>query len=427
MSARSAWLILTLAWLAPGVAVTMDAPAPLTLREALRLGLARNPELETMRRQLEVAAGKLRTALTRPYNPELDAGITTDKGLSDEGQKELELGISQQLETGGKRRHRVGTARLELEQARLGAEDRARILSSEIALAFYRTYFLQRRLSLNEEAVGIARSVERIAKGRAELGDLPSVEVSLAEVSREKRAAEAVGLEADLASARVTLESLLGLPETTASSVTADWSPAAQAPPEQELLDAATRSRPDLRQRELAVRVAEEQLALQKAGRHPDVKAGLFYSRGTDVIDAQASLPPLTDRDELVTLRLNVGLPIVNRNQGEILAAKASVGVARSQLESLRLEVRRQVRDARERGLRAAQRCRLYSERVVPVSARNVEVAERAYRTGLADTLQILKAQDDLIDVRQRLLEALWDHEQARIALDTATGHPPAP
>lgn len=403
-------------------AVRAESLEPVTLNLAQAEARVHNRELETIRRAIDVALGERKIARTRPYNPELEASVTSDKTFDGEGEKELELGLSQVFETGGKRGFRTRIADIGLERARLAFLDKQRTLAGDVALAFYKALYFQDRLALNEQALALASEIHSVARRRLAAGDIAELDARLALAAREKRAAEAAAIAADLTAARVALVTLMGTPARPVAAVSGTWSLHTTWPSESALLTEALDSRADLRRIRLDVDVAQGEEKLARAGRSPDVRLGVAYSKDRGVFDEQSGVPRLIDSDRLLTLRASVPLPIVNRKTGEIEKARALQQEALSAAESLAQEVQRQTLEARRRLSQAAERHRIYRDRLLPVALENLELNRTAYQAGQLELLVVLKAQDDLNEARFGQLEAAWDYQQAQIALETSVG-----
>lgn len=396
--------------------------APVTLDAAQAEARDRNPELEALLRAIDVARGDRRIAGTRAYNPEIEISSQSDKLFDAEGEKDFEVAVSQEIETGGKRRLRTVIADVGLERARLAYLDRRRTVAGEVAIAFYRALYFQERLALNGQALALADEFLSVARQRLEAGDISELEASLALAAREKRAAEAAAIAADLAAARVALVTLMGAPARPISTVSGSWSLPSTASSESAMLATALSVRPDLKRQRLEVDTARGEERLARAGRSPDVKLGVAYSKDQGVFEEQSGVPQLVDSDRLLTLRVSLPLPIVNRKTGEIEKARASGQQALSSTEALAQEIQRQIMEARQRLSQAAERQRIYSERLLPVAAKNLELNRQAYRAGQLELLVVIKAQDDLNEARVGSLEAAWDYQQAKIALETSVG-----
>lgn len=98
-----------------------------------------------------------------------------------------------------------------------------------------------------------------------------------------------------------------------------------------QLLDSAYTHRPDLRQSEETILLNQENLSYQKALAIPDVTLGASYDkRGSYITNYNAAT-------------LSFDLPILNRNQGNIKAARAQVKSAEAQLQEHELEVSNQL------------------------------------------------------------------------------------
>jgi len=140
MRARSLGVVLVLGVVSVvfvGAAVA-QAPAPtsglgvrITLAEAVAGALASNRDLTVIRRDVEIARGKLRQARRYPFNPELSVEGETGRaeGREERATKNVgggKVGLSQVIEVRGQRGFRVRGAEAELARAEWAVRDRER-------------------------------------------------------------------------------------------------------------------------------------------------------------------------------------------------------------------------------------------------------------------------------------------------------------
>jgi outer membrane protein TolC len=118
-------------------------------------------------------------------------------------------------------------------------------------------------------------------------------------------------------------------------------------------------------------------------------------------------------------------LPLLNRNQGHIAAARAEIRAAESSLAATEALIRAEVRAAAaEFELRRRQL--LESSRLLRAhAAESARIAQAAYREGGADLLRLLDAERVRLDTEMLYSRTLTEYRQSIAALETAMGVEP--
>ena len=160
---------------------------------------------------------------------------------------------------------------------------------------------------------------------------------------------------------------------------------------------------------------------LAKAERWEDWVVGFGYDRARQAVTGA----PSQSADQLLGLRLTVPLPVWNRNQGRIAEAGAREGQATSTVAALELTILSEIESAHRRVADFGRVAESYRAGVAPLSDRTVQVAQDAYRQGLANVTQVVQVQRQQTEVRAAYLEALAQQRRAAIDLEVATATSP--
>lgn len=378
-------------------------PASLTLQQALEEAEARSPAIIAARARVDAAEARIRQAGFRS-NPELSLEVENFLGTGDlsgfQG-TETTLAVNQRLDLGGRRRTRVAVAQADLiaEQLRL-AIARADLVQS-VREQFARAVTARERLRIATENEAIARELARVAAILVEEGREPPLRAIRARSAAAQAMAELEGARAEERASRGTLAALFGVtdpPEEVAGSLL-DLQPATINP-----------------ERSLEVRLAEaERLGAEaevgrevSAGRlDPAVGLGVRHVRETGDIGLVGGI--------------SMPLPIFDRNQGNIAAARSNVRAAEANLASVTASARVRARNAIINVEAAQARVEALERAAVPEAAEALRLAQLSYREGRATLLELLDAQNAyratqsaLVDAR--LAQALATAELGRVA-----------
>ena len=394
----AAGLVLVLA--APASA---QAPAGLTLTQAIERALAANPSVAAARLQRAVDAAGVEVARERP-NPEIGFEATNEIP-----RKAVVATVP--IELGGKRQARINVATAtvaagEAELARIIAEIR-----SDVRQVYFEVVAADRRVTFSDEILALTTRARDAAQARVQAGDVPQSDLTQPSLALALAIIDAAAARGDAASTRAELNALLGQPVGTPLTLADDLSTGAILPVA-DAIGQASRSNAELTaiDRRLEAQVAK--VALAKANRTPDVSAG-----GTLTYDAEPGIPDFTDgaargRSRCRSSR-RIRPPFSSKNRRSRAQGGTRAVVAQSRAPPPR---RRRAR-RRPRQLRGTQ-----SEVLPPLAIeaeRQAQVAYSAGQTGLVALVQSLRTAHE---TRQRGLQAAQDYQRALGDIERAMG-----
>ena len=119
---------------------------------------------------------------------------------------------------------------------------------------------------------------------------------------------------------------------------------------------------------------------------------------------------------------VGVQLPLLDQRSGPMAEAQAAIERSRIRLEGRQVELRQQILMAWKALDMARLRVEALSQGVLREAEAALRVAEAAYRFGERGILDVLDAQRVLRSVRADLLQARYQQQTARIALDQLSG-----
>ena len=404
-------------------ASSVRAEEPLTLADALRLAADRNPDLLAARADL-AAADAQRVAAAQLPNPTLSystAKIPTDgtsastdlgNGFYDRSYDTI-VAFNQLVEVGGKRgaRKRSAAEGYAASEARL--LDVERLLPAAVVRAYGAALVSRSAAALARESSESFQKTAALAAAREEAGQISKADRLQVEIASARFEADAVQADAGAAAAILALETILGLPAATSLPL-ADTlegiarDSAASPPPAAD--EVAIADRPDVRALESALRRAEADRDLQKAGRVPDPTFLAQYERE----------PP--DKTNTVGFGVSFPLPVFNRNRAGILAAEAAIVSARRDLAFGQFRARRDLLSARATLAAAEIRERRLAGEVLPKAEAVRETVSFAWERGAASLLELLEANRSANEARLAALSARADLAAARADLRAALG-----
>ncbi|MGI4834165.1 MAG: TolC family protein [Janthinobacterium lividum] len=260
-------------------------------------------------------------------------------------------------------------------------EDLVRTLRYQLRTTFYDIYYRQQTLRVYDTEIPQLRHTVGLYQGQYEKGNIALKEVIRLKAFLFTLETERVGLITDQANSQADLHILLRDSVSTFYKPVVDTrrlrdlSPTAYA--ETQLTDSALVRRADLLARRAEVQHQNLNLRLQRAVATPDLAIGYSYDRFGSYFDNYNSLT------------LGMAVPIFNRNQGNIRAAKAQISGAQAQLAQRQLTVRREVHEAYQVALRQDELYQNTNRDTTPFSTL-IDNIEKSYTKRLISVVEYL-------------------------------------
>ncbi|MBX3025128.1 TolC family protein [bacterium] len=411
---------------APGEGSPGAEEERLTLSDAIAECLANDPRIRAGVAMLQQARAELSTASLLP-NPSLDTGISLfplgEPFTVDHqgGPPQFDVGIAFPIDwlLFGKRAARIDTARAGVDVAAAELADLVRQRLAATAAAFYDVLEAQALLDLARQDQESLERLQRITETLVRLGGAGTIENDRVRVSLLDSQREARRRAADLAIAKAALLAQIGRSTSARRlDVVGSLEVAAPLPPiaTERAFQLAQRYRPDVlaAQRRIAAAAAAARTAESEA--FPDVTPRFGYTR-----QFQSQAIGFPDVNAF-GVGVDLSLPVFDRNQGGIAAARAAQAQAESErratLVELRAEIEQAVRDHRFAYAAVTADAPLRIE-----AARNArDKIETAYRVGGRPLIDVLDAQRAFRDTQRLDVEDRAQYWQSLHRLNAAVG-----
>jgi outer membrane protein, heavy metal efflux system len=400
-------------------AVPSPGPQPqepagvLVLRQALALALLRNPELAST--AWEVRAGEARTLQAGLLpNPEVGvevenfAGSGEFKGFD---AAETTIALGQLIELGGKRLKRVRVAALERDLGAWDYEAMRLDVFTATTKAFVEVLSAQAQLALNEELVRLAEQVLSSVAARVQAGQVSPVEETRARValSTSRIALERAGRA--LVAARESLVATWGSTAPAFERVGGALEPIRPLPAAEHLVRRIDQN-PDIARWVAEMAQRQATVALEEARRIPNVTGagGLRYHSRTS--------------DTALIMQLTLPIPVFDRHQGALLAARYQLARAGEERRSAEVRVLTELAATYTELSSAYAEATTLQNDVLPGAQSAFEAFSEGYRQGKFGFLDVLDAQRTLFEARGQYLEALTAYHRAVADMERLIGEP---
>lgn len=291
-------------------------PATLTIQQAEDLFFKNNFLLLAQQYNIDRAGAQVVQAKLY-HNPEISADIIGYQGQNNiyfpKGQQNnLAVGLEQLILLGGKRKAQIALAKLDKQRAEAEFTDLSRNLQLQIWQSFFTLHNQQKIIEKYDRMLGklddlISGYELQVAKNNVALKDLVRLKSVYVKISNDKSEESAA-----MTQEQQRLNILLGITGPVQTLYAADdaqrFSSAIIS-----FDDIAQRSlinRPDYKGAQLGAESAKISLSLQKKQAIPDVTLRLGYNQQGDAFNNQYNVG------------LGIPLPVFDRNQGNIQAAR---------------------------------------------------------------------------------------------------------
>jgi cobalt-zinc-cadmium efflux system outer membrane protein len=383
-------------------------PATLTLEQAQAIAFERSPALREASSETAAARGRLQTARTYPYNPEVSVqGARRSAPGGDSTDRAVEA--SQEIEVGGQRGRRIAVA----EASRAATEARlarARgVLATDVAAAFTEALRSRDALQIDEADAAVAQTLLAFEQRRLEAGVGTQVTLNFAQAAAGRAANRVEQARGAYKQARSELAAVIGLDPAAPPEPSGDLATTTSVAPLEELLRDAAERRHDVRALREEERAAREQVSLQRALAIPNLVARAFREREAGT-------------DDITGVGIVVAVPLFNRNRGGVAEAEAQAARAGAELQRAEIALRNEVASALATYQAASAGADVLRRQLVGTLQENLHLLQRSFEEGKIGRSELLLFRRELVEGQREFLEALAEARRAQIRLELAAG-----
>ena len=387
----------------------------LSLEEAERIALERNPDIAVGARKVAVSKAHLPISgsLEDPEVMYRAWGVPLNQPENLNAAKNM-FSISQRLPGRGKRtleRSIAGTdvdiAESQLEQVRLEVRVRVRKAYNDLLRA-------QEEMRIHDQHVMLASQAIEAARIKYAVGKVSQQDILKAQVVFTGLAEHMIRFDEDAEVARERLNTLLGRDVETPIRAMGSYEAPGALPSLYDLEAIALASRPDLRAAGQMVERRRKEQALAGKAMTPD-----FTVTGGYML-----MQPSAAMRNSYMLEGSMNLPWLNKgkHRAEVAEASQSLIEQNAERDALRNAAFGQIEEALVGARSAGKLATVYHDQLRPQAEMTLQASVIAYENGKTDFLDLLDSQMTVINVDLAWLQAAADYD-ARVAdLELATG-----
>lgn len=379
------------------------------LEDLEQMALSNNPTLAQVQANVLVSAGQARQAGLYP-NPTVGYYGDEMRGGYIGGGKQGGF-ISQTIVTGGKLRAARRVAELLTEEAKTTGEvQRLRILNN-VRTMFYQVLADQRLVDVRQNLTKLAADATQTSYQLANVGQADRPDVLQAEVERQQVTVSLRIAQQNLRSSWRTLAAVVGKPDLQQARLEGDL----EAIPNlnyEEWLATTLRESPQVKLAQQAAERAEASLVQARKVPIPDLQ--LYGNLSQNYEPLETTRRPIGLNGGV---QIGVQLPIFNRNQGNIAAAKAEIESSKQELTRVKLQIARDVANLFRDYESARTTVLQYKTEMIPRAEQAYKLYQTNYQNMAAAYPQALISQRTLFQLEVDYVQALESAWQGALGI----------
>ena len=383
----------------------------LSLGDVFALTLVRNPELSAYSYEARAKEAEAFQSSLLP-NPEL--GVRTEEfGGTGEIRgfdgAETTVEVSQLIELADKKAKHTHAAQVDKELADWDYKAKRLDVFTEAAKAFIEVLAAQERAALAQQLNKLAAEVKYAVGQRVIAGKVSPLEETKADMSVAASQIELDKSKRSLDIARTKLAAFWGSSKPMFAGIKGDIFEIRPHGTFEEF-SAQAANNPDIARWKSELNQRRAIVALEKSKSVPDVtvSAGTKYLAGPD--------------DTAFVVGVSIPLPLFNRNQGNISAARAQLNKTRELARQAEVALQSQLVDAYKSMLSAYEQAVNLKEKIIPASQQVFDAVQEGYCYGKFGYIDLLDAQRTFFGAKQQYLEVLVTYHQTHADVERLVG-----
>jgi cobalt-zinc-cadmium efflux system outer membrane protein len=369
------------------------------LEELEQMALANNPTVGQVQANLRVAAGLARQA---GYYPNPTVGYYGDeiRGGYLGGGKQGGF-VSQTIVLGGRLRAARRVAELDANAIETSGQIQRLRIQNNVRTLFYQVLAAQRLVAVRQNMAKLAADVTQTSLQIGNVGQADRPDILQAEVEQQQANVSLRVAQQNLRAAWRLLAAVIGKPDLALVRLDGDL----DAIPDlnyEEWVATTMRDSPEVKLAQQAVERGEASAAQARKAPIPDLQVTGILVQSYEPLDTTRKPIGLQGGAQV-----GIQLPIFNRNQGNIAAAKGEIESAKQELTRVKLRLQRDLasmfRDYDSARLTVQQ----YKAEMLPRAEQAYQLYQRSYQQMAGAYPQVLISQRTLFQLEAEYVQAL--------------------
>ncbi len=399
---------------APELLKDFAAPTPMALADFEALADTNNPTLKQANAFVRRSQEQARQAGLYP-NPSVGYQGEQIRGGSYGGGEQGGF-VQQTVVLGGKLGLRRNIYDQQKRSDQIGVEEQTYRVHGDVQQAFYDALTAQAAVQLRQRLLGLSLDAVETVHQLANVGQADAADILQTEVEAEQAKVDYVTAQRQYLQAFRTLSALAGKGDLPVSPLQGELEKTPELNTEQ-MVDSIVADSPTVKRAQQEAAVAQARLKDAKRESVPDLqlRAGEQYNR------ERVSENPTKATGAQSFASAGINIPLWNRNQGNVGAAKAEIERAEQDVARAQLSLRQQAAPLAQSYLSARFEADRYKTQLIPRAARAYELYLKKYQNMAQAYPQVLVSQRTLFQLQISYLMALHDVWRRAIALQNYT------
>ncbi|TWU17532.1 Cobalt-zinc-cadmium resistance protein CzcC precursor [Novipirellula galeiformis] len=374
----------------------------MTLADFEALALAGNPTIQELVATTQKAAG-FRTQVGLWANPTLGyQGVQ----LADQGTDQHTVSVSQTIVTADKLKLNRRVVNEAVRSQLLELEAQKYRVATDIRVKFFDALAAQQRVKLISDFQSVVEKGLELAELRKQALEGSQLDVVQAKVQKNEIDLALQQAEISLATAWRELAALAGTPHLAPVTLQGELPDADAAMDWPTVASTMVVSSPEYQAAQ--TRVSQARANLDRQCVQPIPNLDLQFATGRDNATGSG----------LINVQVGAPIPVFNKNQGNIAAARAEWVRASKELERIENSIKARLAAVSREYDSSRVAVAKYSEDILPNAADGLTLAETAYKAGETSFVQVLVARRSYFDTNLQYVASQAQLAQARARVD---------
>jgi cobalt-zinc-cadmium efflux system outer membrane protein len=382
-----------------------------TLDAAVQAARENNPTLRQAESGVKAARARAQQAGLYP-NPTVGYSGDEIRGGEINGGKQGFF-VEQRIVTAGKLPRAREVMNKDTKLAEIEAEEQKVRVETAVKMAFYRVLAAQEMADAREDLARIAEQTVESVRRLQNSGQRDETEVLAAEVEAQRMQLAARKMENTLREEWRSLVAIMGQPELRIQAVAGDLESGWPALDELQVVENVATQSPAVRIASASGERAEAALARAKRERIPDITARVGLEYNHELLNG---IPLSTGWQG--NAQLGVELPIFNRNQGNIAAAREDIARAGAEKQRVTLTLRERAAAMAEQYANARLMAQQYRDGILPLAKKSYALMSDRYGEMQAAYPRVLESKQKLFELQTEYIGALGGVWTTGLALE---------
>jgi outer membrane protein, heavy metal efflux system len=381
----------------------------LTLEQLEQMATTHNPTLAEAQAGIRTAEGRVRQAGLWP-NPIIGYAGSEVRGGSFGG-GEQGFFVQQEVLLGGKLRLSQNVFRQEQKQAEAEADEQRLRVENGVRIAFYQSLGAQQMVELRQKLNNLAKDALETTQQLFNAGQADQPDVLQAQVEADEAQLALVSAQQDQQRAWSVLAATVGQPTMLLASLSGDLESVPALDPQQ-TLETILRDSPAVKIAQLGATRADAVTSRARREVVPDLSLRAGYQQDRELLEPTGAKRV----GGIGFAEAGINIPLFNRNQGNIAAARADTDCAQREVERVALVLRQRAAPLLQNYATSRAIADRYRLQTLPSAEKAYELYLAKYHQGGAAYPQVLIAQRTLFRLQAAYVSALenvWTNASA--------------